>query len=513
MVFQSTDYLVFLLAVFAGYWFAPRPLQRLLTIAFGAFMAWTGHPLPGIAAIATALLEIRWPMARPGNLLLLVASYFFYAYIHPWYALLIGLTSIVDWYCALSLDRATNARRRYLVLSLTVNFSILAVFKYFGFFVDNLTATAAAIGINLDQPHWKILLPVGISFYTFQSASYVVDVYRRQTEARRNFFDYALFVGFFPQLVAGPIERAGHLLSQLEAERKFSAEAIRSGLLLIFWGLFLKRAIADNAALITNKVFALEQNSFPILWAGVLAFGVQIYADFSAYTNIARGSARMLGFELCRNFNHPYLAANPADFWRRWHISLSTWFRDYVYIPLGGNRGSDARVVRNILLTFGLSGLWHGANWNFIFWGLFHGSLVACWHLAEKHGPRLTRGGGSAGHLGRTVLTFLLVHVAWLMFREQNLSQLLKSLTLNPFIASPRAWETGFFLAAQTLLYAMPLWLLPVFERLLGPDWRKLPAPESWPRVALDGILSALLLAGVLVFASQVGSDFIYFQF
>ncbi len=420
---------------------------------------------------------------------------------------------MVDWFCAHGLSENPAKRKTYLVFSLVTNFSILAVFKYCGFFVDNVVAVAGSMGFDLQHPHWKILLPVGISFYTFQSASYVVDVFRGQTAARRNLFDYALFVSFFPQLVAGPIERAGHLLSQLELERRFDPAAIRSGLLLVFWGLFLKRVIADNTATIVNKVFALEQNSFPILWAGVLAFGVQIYADFSAYTNIARGSARLLGFELCPNFNHPYLAANPADFWRRWHISLSTWFRDYVYIPLGGNRGTNFRVVRNILITFGLSGLWHGANWNFILWGLFHGSLVAGWHLLDSRFPKVARGGGWAGHIVRVVITFLLVHVAWLMFREQNLGQLWHGLTLNPFAASTRVWETGLFLGAQALLYALPLWILPLTEKICGEDWRRLPAAGTWPRVVIDGLLAALLIAGVLVLSSQVGSDFIYFQF
>lgn len=513
MVFQSTDYLVFLLAVFATYWLAPRAAQRWLTLAFAGFMAWHGQFVPACATLVVALVEIRYPMARPGNLMLLVASYFFYAYIHPWYALLIALTTVVDWACARSITQHPNRKKHFAALSLAVNFSILAVFKYFGFFMDNVLAMANAVGWRLDGPHWQVLLPVGISFYTFQSASYVIDVYRGQAESRKNLFDYALFVSFFPQLVAGPIERAGHLLSQLEAERKFDAAAIRSGLVLILWGLLLKRVIADNCAVLANKVFALDESAFPILWAGVLAFGVQIYADFSAYTNIARGSARLLGFELCRNFHHPYLAANPADFWRRWHISLSTWFRDYIYIPLGGNRGSHTRVARNILLTFTLSGLWHGANWNFILWGIFHGLLVAGWHFLETGAPGLARGGGRVGGLLRWGLTFALVHVAWLMFREQNLAQLWRSLTLNPFLCSPNMWRTGFFITAQVAILALPLWLLPLAEKFLGARWERLPATDRWVRVGIDGAVAALFLVVILLFSSQVGSDFIYFQF
>ena len=513
MVFQSTDYLVFLVAVFAVYWLASRGVQRVITLAFAGFMAWHGHWIPSAVAAAVVLAEIRWPMARPGNLMLLVTSYFFYAYIHPWYALLIALTTIVDWACARGITGQPERKKRFAALSLAVNFSILAVFKYFGFFMGNVLALAQAAGCKLDGPHWQVLLPVGISFYTFQSASYVIDVYRGQTGARRNLLDYALFVSFFPQLVAGPIERAGHLLSQLEAERKFDAAAIRSGLVLILWGLLLKRVIADNCAVIANKVFALEQNAFPILWAGVFAFGVQIYADFSAYTNIARGSARLLGIEICHNFRHPYLAANPADFWRRWHISLSTWFRDYIYIPLGGNRGSGARVTRNILLTFGLSGLWHGANWNFVFWGLFHGLLVAGWHFLEIRLPALAKGGGRSGSVVRWALTFLLVHVAWLLFREQNLSHLWRLLTLDPFVSSPNLWRTGLYLAVQVFLFSLPLWLLPLVEKFSGENWGRLPAADRWPRVLLDGIAAAVFLIVILTLSSQVGSDFIYFQF
>jgi len=513
MIFQSTDYLVFLLLVFTAYWAASRSWQRLLVLGFGGFLAWAGHPVAAAAVAATTLAETLRPMARPGNLLLLVSSYFFYAYVHPWYALLIALTTTIDWACARGITRHPERKKTFLVLSLTTNFSILAVFKYCGFFVDNLIATAALAGIDLNHPHWKILLPVGVSFYTFQSASYVIDVFRGQTSARRHLLDYALFVSFFPQLVAGPIERAGHLLAQFEAPRQWNPVALRSGLILILWGLFQKRVIADNTATIANKVFALEENSFPILWAGVLAFGIQIYADFSAYTNIARGSAQLLGFNLCPNFNHPYLASSPVDFWRRWHISLSSWFRDYVYIPLGGNRGTHFQTVRTLLITFGLSGLWHGASWNFILWGVFHGCLVAGWHLLDASCPRLARGGRRFGHLARIILTFLLVHLGWLMFREQNLAQLGHHLSLNPLDTTIKLWETGLFLASQALLYALPLWLLPLVEKACGPDWRRLPAPESWARTALDGLIAALILAGLLALSSQVGSDFIYFQF
>ena len=208
--------------------------------------------------------------------------------------------------------------------------------------------------------------------------------------------DYACFASFFPQLVAGPIERADHLLKQVEASRRADFTGLRCGLVLIFWGLFEKLVIADSAALLADKVFAIRDAAFPVLWGGVVAFGVQIYADFSAYTDIARGSARLLGIELRENFNHPYLAQSPPEFWRRWHMSLSNWFRDYVYIPLGGSRAGPEQTARNLIITFFLSGLWHGASWNFVLWGLFHGVLVAGWPALSMRFPLLDRGGGGS---------------------------------------------------------------------------------------------------------------------
>ncbi len=474
MVFQSLDYLLFLLAVLAGYWSLPQ---------------------------------------RGQNVLLLVASYFFYGYVHPWYCFLIGTTTVMDWACARWMKAHPEKKKVFLWMSLCTSFGMLGVFKYFGFFAENFIAVGRLVGLDLDDPVFRIALPAGISFHTFQSASYVIDVYRGKMQARRSLLDYAVFDSFFPQLVAGPIERAGHLLFQVEARRRFDPWQFRDGLVLILWGLFQKKCIADNTAVIVNKVFALEHNSFPLLWAGVLAFGVQIYSDFSAYTNIARGSAKLLGFEICHNFNHPYLASSPTDFWRRWHISLSTWFRDYVYIPLGGSRCSRWLNVRNILITFGLSGLWHGAHWNYVLWGLFHGVLVACWHLATARSPALESGGGKAGHLARVAATFVLVHIGWLMFREESLAQLGRALTLSPFTAPREVWEAGLFLAAQAMLFSLPMWVFPLAQRLAGPEGSRLPGPPTWRRTLMDAALAALLLAGILVYSSPSASDFIYFQF
>ena len=474
MVFQSIDYLLFLIVVFAAYWSLPQ---------------------------------------RGQNVLLLVASYFFYGYIHPWYCFLIGTTTVMDWACARGMQARPEKKKMFLWMSLCTSFGMLGVFKYCGFFVENFVAVGRLVGLDLNDPVLRIALPAGISFHTFQSASYVIDVFRGKMQARRSLLDYAVFDSFFPQLVAGPIERAGHLLFQVEVKRRFDPWQVRQGLILILWGLFQKKCIADNTAVIVNKVFSLQENSFPVLWAGVLAFGVQIYADFSAYTNMARGSAKLLGFEICQNFNHPYLASSPTDFWRRWHISLSTWFRDYVYIPLGGNRVAPWLNVRNILITFGLSGLWHGAHWNYVLWGLFHGLLVAGWHLVETRAPAAATGGGRGGHLARVLATFVLVHVGWLMFREENLSHLSHMLTLSPFSATRETWEAGLYLAVQAVIFSVPMWIFPLVQRWAGVEGERLPAPPTWKRTMIDTGFAILLVLGLLVYASPLASDFIYFKF
>ncbi|HTA90628.1 MAG TPA: MBOAT family O-acyltransferase, partial [Polyangiaceae bacterium] len=295
------------------------------------------------AVFLAVFLAVYWSLPhRAQNAFLLLGSYFFYGYVHPWFLILLFASTVGDYSFALGMRRFERHKRLLLACSLCANLGLLSFFKYFGFFVDNVLFLAQHLHITLQRPTLNIVLPVGISFYTFQSLSYTIDVYRGRLEPRRNFLDFAAFLALFPQLVAGPIERATHVLPQVERERHFDPEQARLGLLLMLWGLFKKIVIADNVALITNKVFALSSPGFALVWVGTLAFCVQIYADFSAYSDIARGTARLLGFELMKNFDHPYLSETPAEFWRRWHISLSSWFRDYVYIPLGGNRGSKS---------------------------------------------------------------------------------------------------------------------------------------------------------------------------
>ena len=460
------------------------------------------------------VLVAYWAMnLRLQNVFLLAASYFFYGYIHPWYCILIAATTLIDYSCARAIAARPERGKRFVAISVVSNFSILCAFKYFNFFVDNFTALLGAAGLDVSAPTWQVLLPVGISFYTFQSASYVIDVYRGKLRARRNVIDYALFVAFFPQLVAGPIERATRLLRQLEIRRQFCVYRLRSGLFLMLWGLFKKVVIADNVATICNKSLSLQDPSFPVIWGGVFAFCIQIYADFSAYTDIARGTARTLGIDVCRNFHHPYLARNPADFWSRWHISLCTWFRDYVYIPLGGNRCRESRILFNIMATFLLSGLWHGASWNFVIWGAFHGVLLVLWRSAARTYPGLENPTHRLSRLGQWALMFLLTNIGWLIFRERNPAYLWQFLSTSPFGTSPAEWRMGAYFFAFTALHSLPLWLHAWTDTwCTGMEhWRA--KEKRWAWVIAQSAVAAVLFIAILLLKSDTASDFIYFQF
>ena len=482
MIFHSLDFIVFLAVVVAAYWRLPHRAQ---------------------------------------NLFLLAASYLFYGYVHPWFLILIAISTVMDYGVALAIAASASPvrRRAWLWVSLVGNLGMLAAFKYFGFFVDNVWAALDAFGMAPARPALQVVLPVGISFYTFQTLSYTIDVYRGGLAARRSLIDVALFVAFFPQLVAGPIERAAHLLPQVEQPRRFDGAASRAALVLIVWGFFKKLVIADNVGVIADKAFSLQSPSFEVLWAGVFAFGIQIYADFSAYSDIARGTARWLGFDIMKNFDHPYLARGPVDFWRRWHISLSTWFRDYVYIPLGGSRRGLPRMLTNIMITFLLSGFWHGASWNFVLWGAYHGALLVTSRLA---GMLVPSAGALAHRLApvltplRIVVMFVLVHIGWLMFREANLAMLLRDLTLTPAASTAFDRQMGLYLFLLAAVYALPLWLHALWDtagrRIVGrAPWLDMTRPLPW--AAAQGLTCGVLFAVLLVFRSRTSLDFIYFQF
>ena len=465
---------------------------------------------------ASLLCVYFWLPARGQNLLVLAASYLFYGWIHPWYLILISITTIFDWGCALGMESAsTPARRRaFCIISVSVNFIILGVFKYLGFFVENVTALLTALHLMPSPVLLHIALPAGISFFTFQSVAYAIDVYRGQQRACRSLIEYATFAAFFPQLVAGPIERAGHMLPQYQATRRPSLTTVRSGLVLFLWGLFQKLAIADSAAILVNKVFAVGDATFPVLWGGVIAFGVQIYADFSGYTAMARGSSRIIGIELCPNFNHPYISQSPSEFWRRWHMSLGKWFKEYVFIPLGGSRGGAWLTARNLMIVFFLSGLWHGAGWNFILWGLFHGVLLCLWPHLTRFCPVFGTAGGKAGIVFRVVFTFAIMHVGRVLFREQDLAMIWQHLTLNPLATTLTDWRVGMGIFFEAVIYGLPLTviypLVDHYKWLLTADD---PRIHTWKWTCYQAALAALLLFGLLALRSPETGDFIYFQF
>jgi D-alanyl-lipoteichoic acid acyltransferase DltB (MBOAT superfamily) len=465
------------------------------------------------------VVTIYWQLSHRGqNLFLLAASYVFYGWVHPWFVILMLASTTVDYWAGQRMEDDPSRKKVYLYASLLVNLGMLGVFKYYNFFVENVRGVLASVGLTVSPPILELVLPAGISFYTFQALSYTVEVYWGHMRARRNAVAFALFVAFFPHLVAGPIMRAMNLLVQVEQPRTWSTNRARDAVPLIVWGFFKKLVIADNVGLIANRVFTHEDPSFEMLWAGVFAFGLQIYADFSAYSDIARGTARWLGFELMVNFDQPYLARGPRDFWSRWHISLSTWFRDYVYIPLGGSRLGFPRELGNIMTTFLISGLWHGANWNYVLWGGYHGLLLVASRLVSRAFPR------PGPHLARALVplrvaaTFMLVHIGWLMFRETDTQMLLRDLTLSPWTGSALDWKAGLALVLMLVPFAAPLYL----QGLIVEWWRGRREPFAWgparppARVAwlaAQGVLVGVLFTGILLFRSRASLDFIHFQF
>ncbi|AXT58375.1 MBOAT family protein [Aquimarina sp. AD1] len=362
------------------------------------------------------------------NIFLLTVSYLFYSFWDWRFLSLIFLSSIIDFLVSSQLQTTTRVRKKILLgISLFFNLGVLFVFKYFNFFIETFTEAFLLFGKPISYGSLQLVLPVGISFYTFQTLSYTIDVYRERMRATNDIVSFFAFVSFFPQLVAGPIERASNLLPQFNKSRVFNYSKSIDGLRLILGGLFKKMVIADNCAVIVNRLFEnYTAYSGSTLLCGAIFFGFQIYGDFSGYSDIAIGSARLLGFDLKKNFNFPYLSKNLIEFWRRWHISLSTWFRDYVYIALGGNRVSKFRLVFNILVVFLLSGLWHGANLTFIFWGLIHGIILIFTVFINnetKFGVFLQNQNSIVVDFLRMSITFFIVTIAWVFFRADSITE------------------------------------------------------------------------------------------
>ena len=366
---------------------------------------------------------------RARNVFLLIASYYFYMCWRPAYIAVIWFITLLDYFAGIMIEDATEERSRrfFLGVSILGNFGLLFVFKYFDFFGGSLSQALRPLRL-FDIPTLHFLLPIGLSFHTFQAVSYTIEVYRRRVPAEHNLLDYALYVSFFPQMVAGPIERPYHLLPQFKTPKRVEFASVRYGLELAMWGFFKKVVIADRVAALVNTVYRSPRTfSGPILTLATLFFSIQIYCDFSGYSDIAIGCARIMGFDLMTNFRQPYFSQSIEEFWHRWHISLSTWFRDYLYIPLGGNRVSTPRWCANILVVFTVSGLWHGANWTFVAWGAVHGIFYVVGRgtarlrkslaqmLGEPSMPRLWTA-------WRMLFIFALVTAAWVFFRAQSLS-------------------------------------------------------------------------------------------
>ncbi len=482
MLFNSVEFVLFLGAVFSLYW-----------LVFSRRLVWR-------------------------NLFLWAASYLFYGWWDWRYLLLLAASSSVDFWVARQLGRIDDPRRRrrVLMLSLAGNLGVLATFKYFDFFVGSLEAALAGLGVETRLLHLHLVLPVGISFYTFQALSYTIDVYRREVEPSRDPVRFFAFVSFFPQLVAGPIERARNLLPQFDRVAPFDAELARDGGRQMLWGFFKKMVVADNAARIADGIFdAYPEKSGPELAVGAVFFAFQIYGDFSGYSDIAMGTAKLFGFRLMANFRYPYFSRDIAEFWRRWHISLTTWFKDYVYVPLGGSRTGRSQSARNVLIVFLLSGLWHGANWTYVVWGALNGLFFLPLLLSARNrrnvgevapGRRLP----GAGDALRMLSTFLAVTLTWVFFRSRSVTDAVAYLL---GIVRPSAWAA---LPAKATLNAWYLtgalitvmlvveWLQR--ERVHGLDLAGRPWVVRW------GIYQALVVSFFL-FAVFGGDGFIYFQF
>lgn len=465
------------------------------------------------AVFFATLFPVYWALRkhpRLQNILLLGAGYYFYACWSVRFLSLLVLSTVMDYACGLWVDRVQDTRRwRWIVgLSMALNLGMLGFFKYYNFFAENLQLLLGHLGLAVPLERLQVVLPIGISFYTFQSMSYVIDVYRRDIKPTRNLIQFAAFVSFFPHLVAGPIMRPTTLLPQIAARRRFNLDQLYAGAYLIFWGLVEKVVIADNLAVVVKESFGRWQtiDGGSALLA-LYAFAFQIYGDFAGYTDIARGVAKCLGFELTLNFNLPYFATSPRDFWNRWHISLSHWLRDYLYISLGGSKGGTLRTYRNLMLTMILGGLWHGAAWTFVVWGLYQGCLLVAHRAAspwlDRIQPRNSVDRAWWSGL-RILVTFHLVCLGWLIFRASSMEQvagMVHAIVFRPAIP-PMA---TLILVAVAII---PLWLVQLVQYVSG-DLDVIARTPWYVRSAFYTLcFYAIVLGGEFG-----GEQFIYFQF
>ena len=456
--------------------------------------------------------------------LLLIASYYFYMSWNPIYIVLILFSTIIDYTVGIFLEKEKRRIQRnvLLIVSLSSNLGLLFLFKYYNFFNSAVADTLLLFGYEYSYSVLNVLLPVGISFYTFQTLSYTIDIYKGRQSAQHHFGKFALFVSFFPQLVAGPIERSTNLLPQFDKEFEFDYQRITDGFKLMFWGLFKKVVIADKLAIIVNQVYndVDSYDGFTLLLATIF-FAFQIFCDFSGYSDIAIGCAKVFGFDLMKNFQIPYYSKNISEFWKRWHISLSTWFRDYVYIPLGGNRTSKVRWYFNLFITFFISGIWHGANWTFMIWGSLHGLYLICAIVFKKtktvinHTLGLTDG-KLVTKIVQISTTFFLVDFAWIFFRANSVNdaltiiQRITNINLNPTALVNSLYQLG--VDRETLITALLsiliMEIVHLFDRS-GPFIDKLNRLSTWKRWVIYYSFTLYFL----FFGTFSEQDFIYFQF
>ncbi len=450
--------------------------------------------------------------------LLLAGSYFFYMCWNIEYALLMLTSTLITFISGILIEKADTDKKKklWVALSFCSNLAILFFFKYYNFAVSSLTEILTKLNVTLTIPNFEVLLPVGISFYTFQALSYTVDVYRGDIKATRHLGKYALFVSFFPQLVAGPIERTPNLLKQFDEEHTVDYDRMKRGFFLILFGLFKKIVIADRLAILVDTVYNdVHSYSGQALCVATVFFAFQIYCDFSGYSDMAIGSANIMGFRLMRNFNAPYLASSIADFWRRWHISLSTWFRDYLYIPLGGSRVAFAKWCRNTMIVFLVSGLWHGANWTYVLWGALHG----VWQIIGKIKNNLLRKIGIEAPRGifkvpSILVTFVLANFAWIFFRANTVEDALY--VCNNLTNQMETFDIyALGLENQDLILSFILIVFLILVDVVSSKWniyeciQKLILPVRWA-IYMAGIFVIILFG---IYGDLSAESFIYFQF
>lgn len=476
MLFNSIEFGFFFISVFGLYWFVAGKNLRLQ------------------------------------NLLLLVVSYVFYSFWDWRFLFLLIFSTLLDYYSGLKIESSQkpNARRAWLWISLGINLGFLGVFKYYNFFIESFVAGFERLGITIEPWTLTVILPVGISFYTFHGVSYIIDIYKRRIQAERNFIEYSVFVCYFPLLVAGPIERATHLLPQIKKPRSFDYALAVDGLKQVLWGLVKKVVIADNCAVFANQIFNHAGDyEGSTLFLGALFFSFQIYGDFSGYSDIALGTSKMLGIHLLKNFSFPYFSRSIPEFWRRWHISLSSWFRDYLYIPLGGSMVGRWAKIRNTFITFTVSGFWHGANWTFVFWGFLNAvyMIPSLWMNKPKTSSDKTHGIKAIVQMG---MSFFLVVFAWIFFRSPSIGDAFRYISgiFSKGLFSRPSFE-GIHDAAIVLLLVAAFFVIEWLGKTEEFAIQKF--GSKWPRF-LRWSAYCIFIFTILYFSGEQ-QEFIYFQF